>query len=237
MTEPVHEHGGHGQMGFGRHGMLIVGLDAIFVSHLPMFQAPHDVQLLAEVELEEAEEYRRDRRASGEPVYTINPEPFSWMELVPEGAAPPKRTSFTAEVFRGHFEREGTRIIEHATVQVRTVDYASKLSAGDPPAKVLTYRGVGRGDDLFLAHEIRGAPNFDQVLSFGFADPAFAGLELSGTPVVLEGRPDSVESRLQPGERVNASFPQTIGPTGQHGFSTALAVRSQAYLEIEELAG
>jgi len=35
------------------HGMLLVGTNALYVSHLPMFHAPHDYQALAEVALQD----------------------------------------------------------------------------------------------------------------------------------------------------------------------------------------
>lgn len=237
MSDTGHEHGGHGAPTKGKHGMLLVGLDPILASHLPMFHPPHDFQLLAEVELDEGEAYRRDRQASREPVYTLDPEDFSWTDLLPVDAQPPKRTSFTADVHRGHFERRGTLIIEAATVEVRNVDFFAQLSATEAPSRDLTYRGVGRGEDLFLAHEIRGAPNFDHVLRFRLEDPDLADLRLTGAPVVVPDRPDALDDRLAPDESVTASFPQTIGPTGRHGFSTRITVVDEVYLEVGELRG
>ena len=40
---------------FGRHNMFVFGRDTVFLSHLPMFMAPHDAQLLLEVTLEDAD--------------------------------------------------------------------------------------------------------------------------------------------------------------------------------------
>jgi len=220
--------------GMGKHGMLVVGLDSIWASHLPMFHPPHDFQMLMEVGLEDAEAYRKDRRASGEPLYTLDPEKMSWKDLLPDGSKPPTRTSFTADIYRGHFERGGTQILEKAKVEVRRVAYSSPLVAADPPASDLTYRVVGGGDQLFLAHEIHGAPSFDHVVSFRFEDPAGV-VSAIGDPVVIRGRADSADDRVKPGESVRGVFLQTIGPDGQHGFSTQLAVLEEAYLEIGEL--
>lgn len=241
MSDAGPEHGGHGQHGGaahptkGKHGMLVVGLDAIFVSHLAMVHAPHDFQPLAEVELEDAEPHGQDRRTSAEPIYTLDPEPFSWKELLSDGSEPPRRTSFKADVYRGHFERGGTQIIEQARVKVRSVDFSTELLSADPASEDLTYRGLGQGDELFMAHEIRGAPNFDHVLSFRFVDPAFAEMQLTGAPVVIPGRADATDDRLRSAETVTALFPQTIGPTGQHGFSTQIGILDEIYLEIGEL--
>jgi hypothetical protein len=40
---------------FGRHNMVVFGRDTVFLSHLPMFMAPHDAQLILEVALENAD--------------------------------------------------------------------------------------------------------------------------------------------------------------------------------------
>lgn len=232
-----HEHGGHPHPGTGKHGMLLVGLDPICASHLPMFHPPHDFQLLAAVDLDGADAYREDRRTSGEPVYTLDPERFSWKELLPDGSDPPKRSSFLADVYRGHFERRGTRILEQARVDVVRVAYFAQLTASEPRRDELTYRALGHGTDRFLAHEIHGAPSFDHVVSFRFEDPEFAEVEVTGDPVVFDERADATDQRLRPGETLPASFPSSIGPTGQHGFTTRLAVLEESYLEVGELAG
>jgi hypothetical protein len=217
--------------------MLVVGLDSILASHLPMFHPPHDFQLLAHVELDQAETYRSDRRESGEPVYTLDPEDFSWKDLLRVDSKPPVRTSFTADVYRGHFEREGTMIIEGARVDVSDVRFFAQLAASEAPSRHLTYRGVGGGDELFLAHEIRGAPNFDHVVHVRIEDADFGQMQLFGAPVEIRDRPDALDGRLRPGESLKASFPQTVGPAGQHGFSAQIAVLDEMYLEVGELKG
>ena len=40
---------------FGRHNMFAFGRDTVFLSHLPMFMAPHDAQLILEVALEDTD--------------------------------------------------------------------------------------------------------------------------------------------------------------------------------------
>lgn len=243
MSEPGHKHGGteheggdHSH-GVGRHGMLVVGVESIFVSHLPMFSPAHGVQFIAEVDFEGADDYRKKRRDTGGPIYTLNPqEGFSWRELVADGSEPPKRTSFSADIFKGHFERPPSELILDAeTVSVLRVTYVHELSVSELPGRELTYRWVGRGEERFLAHEIHGPPTFDQVLSFAFEDPAFNELELAGAPAVVRDRADTPEQRLRSGETVLAHFFQSTGPVGQHGFSTEITVTDEGYVEIDEL--
>ena len=54
---------------------------------------------------------------------------------------------------------------------------------------------------------------------------------------MIRDRADSVDERLRAASTVSGFFPQTIGPTGQHGFSTQLDVVEEVYLEVGELKG
>jgi hypothetical protein len=95
---------------FGRHNMVVFGRDTVFLSHLPMFMAPHDAQLILEVALENAdgsslqEAWSRERESHlDEHLYTMMPEKFALSTLY--AADPPERGSFWARFFRGHLER------------------------------------------------------------------------------------------------------------------------------------
>src|SRR3954467_13339522 len=69
------------------HGMLVFGQQQILLSHLPMFHAPHDFQVLLLVRLRGGVEdpealYRQDRNESGESVYTWVPKKFVLQDLL-----------------------------------------------------------------------------------------------------------------------------------------------------------
>ncbi|CAM5663524.1 hypothetical protein SPURM210S_04923 [Streptomyces purpurascens] len=107
------------------HGMLVVGEETAYLSHLPMFMRPHDFQVLLEATFtndagDAQQVYVDDRRTTGTAVYTPRPERFVLTELVGEDGQP-ARTSFTGTLFRGHFERGGTEILDPVTVDVRHV--------------------------------------------------------------------------------------------------------------------
>ena len=75
---------------FGLHGMLIVGEEAIFVSHLPMWLAPHNFQVILEVTFRGPDQpqasYIDDRKTTGTRLYTLNPrEKWDLRELAPSG--------------------------------------------------------------------------------------------------------------------------------------------------------
>ena len=61
----------------GLHGMLIVGEETIYVSHLPMWMQPHNFQVILEVTFAGPDQpqarYVADRKATGTRLYTLNP--------------------------------------------------------------------------------------------------------------------------------------------------------------------
>ena len=122
------------------HGMLIVGEQTVFLSHLPIFGSLHDYQVILEAAFakpgsDPQADYFNDRKGKGKDtkIYTLEPEPFVLPDLA---AATPKR-SFKANVYRGHFERiptrakEGARIAQNVDVNVARVIHFRKF---DPNA-------------------------------------------------------------------------------------------------------
>ncbi len=149
------------------HGMLIFGDKTIYASHLPMFHRPHDYQAILEVQLpaRAAALYRRDRVQTHSRVYTISPEQF----VLPNVVA--GRTSFNADLYRGHFERGGTLIAAGLTVKIKDVVHFRKFEGGATHPAQLQYLVFGQGAETFLAHFITAAPDFDQILSVSGAPP------------------------------------------------------------------
>ena len=237
---PPHDHNHHD---LGTHGMLLFGDRTLYLSHLPMFDEPHNFQVLLEITYANgdeapAEQYRRDRQSSGEQLYTLVPEKFHLSDLVSSGfPEPPKRDSFRGTVFRGHFERGGEAITGEIEVKVSNVTYFQQL---DPEAahradSKLTYLCFGEPGDLFAAHQIDARPDFDHVLGIalpgeGSADMGFE----NGTPVQF-GEKDAPESRLTAGQEMDGRFFQSIGPHGEHGFNAGVRANTELYFEANEL--
>jgi hypothetical protein len=221
---------------FGRHNMFAFGRDTVFLSHLPMFMAPHDAQLILEVTVENAdgsslqEVWTRERESHPtERLYTMMPEKFALSTLY--ASDPPERGSFRAMFFRGHLERGGEPIAELTDVNVRTtkIVYARRFDGRDRPDD-LTYLLVGRGEELFLAHVITQPPDFDQILSVGPASQQFDEEDLqAGIQVVFLGRANTAEARLRTGETATARG----HVTGAHQFLT-LEFRDVSELYFEE---
>jgi len=248
--EHEHEHGkGSEQDTMGVHGMLLFGEEALYLSHLPMFDKPHNFQVLLEVGFDDAvlAAIRADREAGGE-LYTFEPEKFPISELDDTNGAP-ARTSIAGTVFHGHFERGGKPIISHVTAQVRNVVYFNELDiqAAHDPGRDLNYLCFGRAGQLHLAHQITARPDFDQVLTVRLVpgtvtDPAGrpANAEVTrdfdrAQPVEFGGRHDTPGDRLVPSQTAAGFFFATLGPGGSHGFGTQLEVSRELYVETREL--
>jgi len=93
---PQAHHGGHdGDATVGSHGMLLVGGEVLYMSHLPMFMAPHNFQVILEVGVDDAvgsvlSSHRHV--VPEEPYDTFLPDNFPMSDLDPHGAGP-RRTS------------------------------------------------------------------------------------------------------------------------------------------------
>ena len=224
---------------FGRHNMVAFGHGTVFLSHLPMFMAPHDAQLLLEVTLEDANGSLQDVWSAerdehpDERLYTMRPEEFALSTLY--AADPPERDSFGATFFRGHLERDGEVIPGLAEVKVRITDvvFAERFDRRGKPED-LTYLVVGQGEELFLAHVIRQPPDFDQILAVRLGGPPPSESELkAGIRVDFPGRANTAAARLRDGETATARG----HVTGAHRFlDLELVEVRELYFEEGELA-
>lgn len=223
---------------FGRHNMFAFGRTTLFLSHLPMFMRPHDAQLILEAALENPQgslqdAWSRERESHpAERMYTMMPEKFSLSSLYDRD--PPERDSFRATFFRGHLERGGVAIPEliDVTVRITRVVHAHRFDRTERP-RDLSYLLVGRGEELFLAHLIRQAPDFDQILSVGRVAPPPTEDQLdTGISVVLPGQENTAQARLRGGTRTARGH-----VTGAHQFlDLEVTDIQELYFEEGELA-
>lgn len=142
------------------HGMLVVGTQALYLSHLPMFHTPHDYQVIVEATFRPGvmAQYRQDARAHPDALYTVAPTRTAVLaELIREGA------TFTVDLYRGHFERGGVSIAKNVDVSVQRVVHFRRFEPGASPDPT-RWIGFGRRGEAFLVHRIEGAPDMDQVV-------------------------------------------------------------------------
>lgn len=194
------------------HGMLVVGKEQVFLSHLPMFHAPHDRQVILSVELDAAGKgaLQKSQTESTETVYTFVPDPFVLSDFLL------RLHPLKGDLYRGHFEREGELIAKGITAGKVQIVYAQKLDHAAPVPEHAAYFAFGSASGHFLAHVIGGAPNFDQIVELE-AGPFSGGLyscqELHGSQALGEGQ----------------------SCTSLHAFPAK--VKKQIYLETGDLEG
>jgi hypothetical protein len=225
MIHPHHDHP-------AVHGMLVFGQQQILLSHLPMFHAPHDFQVLLHVRLRGGKGdpealYRDDRSKAGERVYTWVPEKFVLQDLL----APTPLRTMTGTLFRGHFERGGTPITSApVTAEVVRVLHGRRFTPTTEAVGSPRYLLVGSAAEPFVAHLVTRPPDYDQVIAVQLAKD---GISFDGAALVLEvpDRKNGPDERLREGESV-----RVVMASGQGGRALQLKIGAQVYFETGDLA-
>jgi hypothetical protein len=220
---------------------MLVGTKTIFASHLPMFHNEHRYQLIMAVDLksEQADSnalYIADRLSHpGAGMYTLEPKENFVLKRFFTGKD--RRAGFPGTVYRGHVERGGQAIagLARADVKAGRIVYAREIGGAKAPSRPvnLTYILFGDGAELFLAHQIVKAPDFDQLLSVKLAGHAFTAGELArGVIISIARRPNRAANRLTKGETIAASARIASAPA----LPVTLTVAAEPYFEQGELA-
>jgi len=204
------------------HNMLLVGEQAAYLSHLPMFNglnadktdftSPHRYQVILEVKFTDGnvnltDVYRADRKNHpAERMYTFNPALFVLPELDPTGSSP--RGMFRGyAVIRGHLERGGKAFIgdfEKPPTSgvfdvnvIRVVHFHKFVPNAAKPAQ-LQYILFGKASETFMAHFIAQPPEFDQMLSVKITGQTFSDDQLGkGINISFPARANSAKTRLK----------------------------------------
>lgn len=149
----------------GGHGMAVFGgREGLYASHLPMFHAPHDSQVLLRLHLADAAADRvlRETLAREPKLWTFDPEPFDLLRFAPGHARPLRE--FQARFFEGHFERGGRPQHAGQRVVVDEVLLFRRLSPAPRESATGRYRLIGRGSEWFAIKLIDRRPDFDHIL-------------------------------------------------------------------------
>ena len=227
----MHDHG-HEEHQEPPHNMMVVGDKSLYLSHLPMFMAPHNFQVILEATLTSGGKsvqhlYSHDRQQNPQTkMYTLmQEESFKLTSLF--NPTPPERNSFKGTILRGHLERGGEEIngLVKVDVNVKRVIYAAKLARDSFKPENLTYLLFGSPQELFLAHLIGTPPDFDQILRVRM-NRAFTEEELKrGVRVEILDRKNEASRRIKEKEKVSGQG----HVTGAHQF---LQLEIQADVEF-----
>jgi len=158
---------------YGTHGMaLFGGQEGLYASHLPMFHAPHDYQVILQVHIADpaTDAALRKRLDGKDMLWTIDPEKFELSTLAPDAGSP--RKEFQADLVQGHFERGGSTQYQAATVVIDKVLVFRQLYDKPHNASMSRYMQLGSGAQRFLVKEIDSRPDFDHIVSYRAAPGA-----------------------------------------------------------------
>ncbi|MBA6389274.1 hypothetical protein H4J38_00620 [Colwellia sp. BRX10-3] len=142
----------------GEHGMVLLNKSsAVFAYHLPGYQKPHDVQLLYRLEVKNVAFLHLVRDNE---MVTIKPKPFNLQRLM-RG----EKVAIEADVFLGHFERDGMLVYENMTINFAEQLYLRKLDDVQPSSNQQEYDVVSyRNTNKIYIHRIQQPPSYDHVI-------------------------------------------------------------------------
>ncbi|XLZ67847.1 hypothetical protein ABT364_14900 [Massilia sp. SR12] len=152
---------------FGTHGMaLFGGPEGLYASHLPMFHAPHDFQVILQIHIaDKATDAALRKRLDGKAaLWTIDPEKFELSSIAPESEKP--RKEFRADLVQGHFERGGSTQYKGTKIVIDKVIMFRQLESKEHSAKLARYLQLGSGKQRFLIKEINARPDFDHIVAY-----------------------------------------------------------------------
>jgi hypothetical protein len=227
----------------GVHNMFVVGEKAMFLSHLPMYDSEHRYQVILQAKLKRQGQdvtstYLKDR--AGHPqtkMYTLEPADFFILSRVmAKDASAPSRKTFDAMVFRGHLERNPHQVIsglDKVEVEVQKLVYGAELTAQSKSPSELTYIVFGADSDLYLAHLIGHAPDFDQIVNVSFAPGTLTSEDIDrGVTLTIPQRTNAPDKRL----KLNESAQGVAHLAGtERTVPVQLTVRKELYFEQGEL--
>jgi hypothetical protein len=197
--------GSHARAGthMGVHGMVLfgTGTEKMYLSHIPLYQSPHNMQVIVEVKVDSG--IPADQQLFGTKQFTFNPRAaFSLGDL-----ALGTLTSVNGTVFMGDFENGGTPAFRNVKFVVQRVVFQRDMSPSMPANASLDYIAVGTPAQPYLVHLIDAPPSFDQIV--GVKLPADTWLDAAslqaGTQVRIAGGTNSITKRLKPQSTVNAA--------------------------------
>ncbi len=142
----------------GEHGMVLVShSSSIYASHLPLYHAPHNVQLIYKIDTKALPLLQLVRDAE---LVTIKPKPFNLQRLM-RG----EQMTIIADVYSGHFERDGILVYENMPLNFAKQLYVRELTEPKPSSNQQEYDMIElKGNNRIYVHRIQQAPSYDHLI-------------------------------------------------------------------------
>lgn len=151
----------------GSHGMvLFTNGKSLFASHMPLYNKPHDYQLIYKVESNFKNTIIDNLKAKltsnkAEPLISILPQRFDLNVLIEN-----KPLNIRADVYMGHFERGGDIWLKDAQFKFTELIFKKQIINNNIDAKRSLWQqlNIGLGQDKLYVHIIKSAPSFDAII-------------------------------------------------------------------------
>jgi hypothetical protein len=142
----------------GVHGMVLMSNGrALFASHLPNYNQPHNAQILYSVDVDDAALLNLVRDAD---LVTIRPKPFNLQQLIRGDAL-----NLEADVYMGHFERGGSLTFKNMEITLKEQLYLRMLDKLEAPSRIQKYDTVVlKGKQRIVIHQIQASPSYDHLV-------------------------------------------------------------------------
>jgi hypothetical protein len=214
-SQAQHGHNGMSADKPSVHGMLIFGTQKIYASHLPLFHAPHNYQIILELQLDSKAKklFITDQQQHPEfTTYTIEPETF----ILPDMIA--AKGTFTTSLYRGHFERGGVKIAANISTRIASVLYFKKFDAAGAKNTQAVFLLFGNDKEQFAIHQISNMPDFEQLVQ-----------------VKAAAITDTCATVVFPGTNNPAGVSGNTVQALVNGKATPITLLKQLYLEFDDL--
>ncbi len=145
----------------GEHGMVLLAgpEQEMIASHMPLYHAPHDYQIVYRVESND----ERLKLLNDDQLITILPEAFDLTKLIKAN-----KITLKTKVYRGHFERGGEFLFDSELsfkelLYVRKIETIKSLKS-DLLLEINQFEIIPVSEKIaLLIHKIGNSPSFDSI--------------------------------------------------------------------------
>lgn len=153
----------HIKTAIGIHGMALFNVEnQFFASHMPLANSIHAHQVIFSIQLPLAIQSQLSMQTDPQILLSIMPKPFDLHHLI-NGTL----TTFSANIYQGHFERGGKVIFPEVEIKVKKMLLSMPLTEQNNGQYYFLKTAEKNG---LLVHKIGSKPSFDQVFAVGFRE-------------------------------------------------------------------
>jgi hypothetical protein len=187
----------------GGHGMVLFGSEKLYLSHIPTYGTPHNIQVVVEAKVTSG--VPEGAQSFGDKGYTLRPgSAWSLYDL-----AAGTLSSVKGTIYEGNFESGGRPKYPNVVFSITKVIYTQGLLTNLPRSATLDYVAVGTPTDAYLVHVLDEQRGFDQIVGVKLNEGALEADALSsGQFVSIKGGVNGVRTRLAVNADAEATLPE-----------------------------